>query len=174
MKLPGHLLWPFLLLFNRRTAFGIEHQNEILLVLCLGTAIAVWGYLYLNRAFTIMVEARELKKNGPYRWVRHPVYSGQIICALAVLVWRFSAANLMLVLFFVAIQYSRAVMEEKKLLKNFPEYVIYQKRTGMFLPGFFGDLVHERFKPGELIPALLFFTDERQERDIVIIPPHPL
>ena len=126
--------WPFLLLFTDRGAFGLRHQSELLVLMSLGTAIALWGYAYLNKAFTIMVEARVLKRGGPYRFVRHPVYSGQLLTALAVLCWRFSWLNFLLVLFFTAIQWYRAKMEEQKLANAFSEYAEYAKKTGMFLP----------------------------------------
>ena len=127
-------IWPFFLLFTGRGAFGLKYQNELLLVMSLGTAIALWGYAYLNRAFTIMVEARLLKRGGPYGWVRHPVYTGQLLTAFAVLAWRFSWLNVCLVVFFTAIQWWRAKLEERKLLSVFPDYEAYAKKTGMFIP----------------------------------------
>jgi len=127
-------IWPFLLLLEPRGAFGLRHQPELLLVMCAGTAVALWGYLYLNRAFTIMVEARVLKRGGPYRWVRHPVYAGQLVAAAAVVLWRWSPANLALGLAFAAIQVWRARLEERKLAAAFPEYVDYAGRTGMLVP----------------------------------------
>ena len=128
-------VWPFFLLFTPRGSFGLQFQTEILLVMCFGTAIALWGYIYLNRAFTIMVEARVLKKGGPYQFVRHPVYTGQLITAFAVMAWRFSYVNVGLVLLFTVIQWYRAKLEEHKLAATFSEYGEYAKGTGMFLPG---------------------------------------
>jgi len=53
---------------------------------CMGIALALWGLLYLRGNFSIMVEGRALVTQGPYRWVRHPIYLGEIITLLG-MVW---------------------------------------------------------------------------------------
>ena len=53
-------------------------QAGVALVIA-GNALDVWAYATLMRSFSIVAEARELKTGGPYRWVRHPVYLGQIV-----------------------------------------------------------------------------------------------
>jgi protein-S-isoprenylcysteine O-methyltransferase Ste14 len=64
---------------------------------------------------------------GPYRWVRHPVYLGEILTAVAVCAWRFSPANVLLFLAFAAAQGLRARAEEEKLARNFPEYAAWSR-----------------------------------------------
>lgn len=63
---------PLCLASSPRTDFGLAHQDVILVTLCFPTALMLWGYLALNRSFSIMAEARELKTGGPYRWVAIP------------------------------------------------------------------------------------------------------
>jgi protein-S-isoprenylcysteine O-methyltransferase Ste14 len=139
---PGEILlplaggvWPFLLLTSPRTEFGIRYQNEIMVVMVAGTAIALTAYLSLREAFAIIVEARTVKTCGLYRLVRHPVYTGQIITAAAVLVWRFSLENVFVFLGFVAVQWYRTVLEERKLKAAFPFYEEYASRRSRFFPG---------------------------------------
>ena len=127
-------IWPFLLLFTPRGPFGLVNQNTILTVMCLGTGFALLSYLFLNTSFTIMVEARELKDSGPYRYIRHPVYTGQIITAVAVVFWRFSWLNVLICLAFIGIQNYRASLEEKKLAAAFPEYNEYAVGKARFFP----------------------------------------
>lgn len=91
------------------------------------TALTIWGMWTLRRAFSITVEARELVSGGPYRFVRHPIYAGEMITACAVAAWRFSWLNFALVITFIAIQVTRSRWEERKLIQNFPDYV---KTTG--------------------------------------------
>jgi protein-S-isoprenylcysteine O-methyltransferase Ste14 len=86
------------------------------------TALTVWGVLTLRRAFSITVEARTLVTGGPYRWVRHPIYLGEILASAAVCAWRFSPVNLFILVAFAAIQVLRAKAEEEKLARNFPGY----------------------------------------------------
>lgn len=86
------------------------------------TALTVWGMWTLRRAFSITVEARELVAGGPYRWVRHPIYLGEIATAAAVTTWRFSWQNAAIFTLFAAIQLFRARLEEQKLTRYFPQY----------------------------------------------------
>lgn len=127
-------VWPFLLIQTSRGPFGIQYQNEILIVMCLGTGFALLSYLYLNSSFTIMVEARELKSSGPYRYVLHPVYSGQIVTAIAVTAWRFSWINVAICVAFILIQNYRASLEEAKLASAFPEYAGFAQGKKRFFP----------------------------------------
>ena len=117
------------------TWFGLAHQEALLALLVVPTALMVWGYLSLNRSFGLLAEARELKTGGPYRWVRHPVYAAQMLCGLVVMLWRFAPANLGLYLLFVTAQVLRAGAEEAALTAAFPEYQEYARRTWRFLPG---------------------------------------
>lgn len=86
------------------------------------TALTVWGIWTLRRSFSITVEVRTLVTNGPYRWLRHPIYTGEILTAGGVLAWRFSLRNLAIFIIFVIIQILRAKWEEEKLKEYFPEY----------------------------------------------------
>jgi protein-S-isoprenylcysteine O-methyltransferase Ste14 len=88
----------------------------------LATALTIWGMWTSRRAFSITVEARELVTSGPYRWIRHPIYAGEILTGAAVTVWRWSWLNAGLFVLFAAIQLARARWEEQKLARVFPEY----------------------------------------------------
>ena len=93
------------------------------------TALTIWGLWTLRCSFSITVEVRALITNGPYRWIRHPVYLGEILTALAVTIWRFSIPNLALFTLFVIIQLLRARWEEAKLSRVFAAYSIYAARV---------------------------------------------
>lgn len=126
---------PFGLVLAPRTAFGLEHQDVILITLCVPTALMVWAYLSLNRSFSIMAEAREVKTGGPYRFVRHPVYVSQLLCGLVVLAWRFHPASLAIWILFVWTQAKRARAEEQALVEAHPSYADYMERVPRGLPG---------------------------------------
>jgi protein-S-isoprenylcysteine O-methyltransferase Ste14 len=87
------------------------------------TALTLWGIWTLRRSFSITVEVRTLVTNGPYRWLRHPIYLGETLTAVGVLVWRFSLQSLAIFLTFVIIQILRARWEEDKLKKHFSNYL---------------------------------------------------
>jgi protein-S-isoprenylcysteine O-methyltransferase Ste14 len=77
----------------------------------------------------------ELITHGPYRWVRHPLYSvGTLLFiafALMAANWFIGLASLVV---FVMLMI-RLPKEEEKLIERFgDEYRAYMKRTGRFLP----------------------------------------
>jgi protein-S-isoprenylcysteine O-methyltransferase Ste14 len=91
----------------------------------LATAITVWGMWGLRGSFSITVEARAPVTRGPYRWLRHPIYAGELLTAAAVTTWRFSLVNLALFAAFAVIQLLRARWEEQKLARIFPAYAAW-------------------------------------------------
>jgi protein-S-isoprenylcysteine O-methyltransferase Ste14 len=99
-----------------------------------GGLINLIGLLTLRRAFTIMTEARALITHGPFRWVRHPLYTGHFILFLGALLLRLHGYTVALYLLFVASQVWRAAIEERKLIRAFPAYSGYRQKTGMFFP----------------------------------------
>ncbi len=96
------------------------------------TGLTVWGMWTLRRSFSITVEARQLVTSGPYRLVRHPIYSGEILAAATVAAIRFSGVNLAILLIFAALQLWRSRLEEGKLSSVFPQYRDFAERSRWF------------------------------------------
>lgn len=118
-------LLPFALLTSPPHAAVLANKPAVLSifwVMTAGTALTVWGMWTLRRAFSITVEARRVVSRGPYRFVRHPVYFGEIIAAAAVAALRFSPENMILLTAFVVVQLLRSKWEEKKLATAFTSY----------------------------------------------------
>ena len=125
-------LMPFALLFSTPARFVLSNRPlhlSIFWSMTLATVLTVWGMWTLRRSFSITVEARELVTGGPYRFIRHPVYTGEILAAAAVAVWRFSWVNAAILSLFIVLQLVRARMEEEKLVRNFPVYKEYAKKV---------------------------------------------
>src|SRR5260370_38982050 len=65
--------------------------NPLLLVICvmvtiLGLLFAVWARLALGANWSGMVTIKtnhQLIRRGPYRWIRHPIYTGMLTALLA-------------------------------------------------------------------------------------------
>ncbi len=98
-------------------------------LLFFGNSVSVWGLISLRHSFSIMAEVRELIVRGPYRFVRHPIYLGQILSTGGLLLLAPSYPSAALFLLFVVTQYARALFEERKLAAAIPEYRKYQART---------------------------------------------
>lgn len=100
-----------------------------------GTLFTIASLLALGRCFGVLPEVRGLVMRGPYRLVRHPVYLGEMISGLGVVVARPSLVTALLWVAFVLFQYWRTRFEEQALAEAFPrEYPRYQQSTGRLIP----------------------------------------
>ncbi|MEO6998493.1 MAG: isoprenylcysteine carboxylmethyltransferase family protein [Terracoccus sp.] len=103
----------------------------------LGLGFAIWARLHIGRNWgTPMTQKNdpELVTSGPYRLVRHPIYSGVLLAlvgtALA-LSWVWLTAAVLAGIYFV---YS-ATVEERYLTEQFPDaYPLYKRSTKMLVP----------------------------------------
>lgn len=99
------------------------------------------GSLGRNFAPTVQLhEQQVLVTSGPYRWVRHPMYTVLYLFALAPFLvsanWGIRLAWLAGVMAVLGLRVQR---EEAALLDKFgDDYRAYMRRTGRFLPGFSG------------------------------------
>jgi protein-S-isoprenylcysteine O-methyltransferase Ste14 len=106
------------------------------LVIVVGTLFTMWSLATLGRCFGLMPEARGLVTRGPYRWVRHPVYLGELTSALGMLIVKPHPVIVGLYLAFFALQYWRTLLEEEALAQVFPdEYPAYRAKVARLLPG---------------------------------------
>jgi len=106
-------------------------------LLLLGLSIAVWARVDLGRNWGMPMSQKdepELVTSGPYRYVRHPVYSGLLLALLGTAL----ASNLLWLLALAALGpyflYSARV-EERIMTAAFPQaYPRYRARTKMLIP----------------------------------------
>jgi protein-S-isoprenylcysteine O-methyltransferase Ste14 len=73
---------------------------------------------------------------GPYAYVRHPIYASYILAFLAMLVAMPTLVTLAVLVFNAGLFTHAALSDERSLGSGTfaAEYVLYRKRTGMFLP----------------------------------------
>jgi protein-S-isoprenylcysteine O-methyltransferase Ste14 len=135
----GSMIASFLTRMLNLGAFHNDLQYTGLGIAFGGIALREWAVLSLGRFFTVRVtvaSGQKLIKRGPYRWLRHPAYSGSILSLvgfpLAMGTW--AGGLLVLVLSLIGYLY-RARIEEKALLKVFgDEYRDYMQHTWRFFP----------------------------------------
>ncbi len=100
-----------------------------------GMAFAVYSLTWLGRSLSLMPEARKLVTGGPYAIVRHPLYLGEEIASIGVVIQFFSGWALLLMAMQFCCQLYRMYCEEKVLEKTFPDYAAYKARTYRLIPG---------------------------------------
>jgi protein-S-isoprenylcysteine O-methyltransferase Ste14/Flp pilus assembly pilin Flp len=110
-----------------------------LVIAGLGLALVAGAWMIvatatLGRCFSILPEARGLVTNGPYRFVRHPLYLGELGACAGLVVASPSGRNLLCALVFATAQAARMRMEERELTEQFPEYADYARRTRRLVP----------------------------------------
>jgi protein-S-isoprenylcysteine O-methyltransferase Ste14 len=108
-----------------------------LALFALGLAFAIWARIHIGRNWgTPMMEKTEpeLVTSGPYRLVRHPIYSGFLVAGIGTataLSWWWLTAVVLAGVYFL---YSARV-EERYLTDEFPAiYPTYKLSTKMLLP----------------------------------------
>ncbi len=105
-----------------------------------GLALAVWARVYLGRNWGMPMTEKadpELVTTGPYRRVRHPIYSGIMLAtigtAVAVSLYWLVAVVLLGVYFVFS-----AFVEERFMAGRFPDsYPQYKRSTRMLVPFIF-------------------------------------
>ncbi|HKT60635.1 MAG TPA: isoprenylcysteine carboxylmethyltransferase family protein [Gemmatimonadales bacterium] len=107
------------------------------LMLALGLGFAVWARRHLGRnwsAHVVVKEDHALIRTGPYRYVRHPIYTGILFAmlgmALAIGEWRALVGFVAMVLSFAI----KSQHEEGRMRETFPEYADYARRTAALIP----------------------------------------
>ena len=88
------------------------------LLLVPGLLLALWAMLALDRSFSIAPAKREIVTRGPYQYMRHPMYAGEILSLIGVLIASFSLWNVALFLLFLASVMWRIYIEENLLGKD--------------------------------------------------------
>ena len=111
-----------------------------LIVMWLGLAIRVWAVAALGRAFRTTVEVdpgQAIVSSGPYRWVRHPSYTGLLLIVAG---FGLAVGNGLALAVCVALPLAallrRIHVEEAELTRVLGEpYRVYQTRTKRLIPG---------------------------------------
>ena len=102
-----------------------------------GIALAVWARLHLGGNWGMPMTQRaepELVTSGPYRFVRHPIYTGLLTAMVGTALVN-SLIGLVVVALLVAYFYYAGTVEERNLAATFPDtYPEYKRRTKMLIP----------------------------------------
>lgn len=89
-------------------------------------------------ASLVLKENHELIVRGPYRYVRHPIYSGLLLMVLATVVYTGSVAWMIGFVGSICFVLAESRLEEQLMLRTFPnDYSAYRRRVKALIPYLF-------------------------------------
>ena len=119
---------------------GLQNRGNVLwLILCTaGAALGIWA-LCFNKIgnFSVYPEIKthaKLITNGPYQFIRHPMYSALIMMMIGIALYNLHVLNALGVLMVTFAVINKANEEERLLLIKFSAYKAYQSKTKRFIP----------------------------------------
>ena len=143
LRIRAALLVPVIVLVRVGAFRGHGYDSDLwrggigVAVFALGLAFAIWARVNIGRNWGTPMTTKddpELVTSGPYRFVRHPIYSGILVAGLGTgvgLSWYWLIPAGLAGIYFV---YS-ATVEERYLAEQFPnDYPAYKRSTKMLLP----------------------------------------
>jgi protein-S-isoprenylcysteine O-methyltransferase Ste14 len=103
-----------------------------------GLLFAIWARAYLggnwSGAVTVKV-GHQLIRTGPYRWVRHPIYTGLILALFGTAINRGQLRGFIAVVLLWIGFTLKSRIEERFMTATFgPEYDEYRRTTGGIVP----------------------------------------
>jgi len=105
-----------------------------------GLLFAVWARAYLGGNWSGSVTVKvghELVRSGPYRWVRHPIYSGMVLAMLGTALARGQVRGFVAFVLLYAGFLVKSRIEERFMANTFgPAYDDYRHTTGALVPRF--------------------------------------
>ena len=107
-------------------------------VAVVGFAFAIWARVHIGRNWSSSVVAKvqhELIRSGPYRWVRHPIYSGLLLAILGTVLVQDQVRGLVALALVYAGWKIKSRLEERMMVSTFGEqYTTYANSTGALFP----------------------------------------
>jgi len=128
----GYLPWAIPLLAQDGASASQGLLSALLIVI--GTALMVVSIFHLGRSFSIVPQARNLVRTGPYAIVRNPLYLAEALAIFGALLQYYSPLTLLLFLVHLVLQVRRIFYEENLLQHTFADYEGYAKSTFRLVP----------------------------------------
>ena len=138
----------YFLMFSQAPVFGTAHLHFVapqkalqiagVVLTYVGLPLTVWSRVRLGRYWSGVVALKQdhrLIQSGPYRVVRHPLYSGLILAVIGFSLCVTTWSSLLAILSFVVCFERRAYKEDALLAAEFgAEFEAYRQRTGRLIP----------------------------------------
>jgi protein-S-isoprenylcysteine O-methyltransferase Ste14 len=104
-----------------------------------GVCFAIWARVHLGKYWSGIITLKEghrLIRTGPYRFARHPIYTGMLSGFVGSILVSDKISSLVVVLILAGAYIRKMRMEEKLLTSQFgEEYLTYKREVKMIIPG---------------------------------------
>jgi protein-S-isoprenylcysteine O-methyltransferase Ste14 len=132
------LIIQFLCIFILGFTGKLLPENYILFsFLIVSLLLALWAMIIMKFNFNGTPEVlpgMTLKTSGPYRLIRHPMYTSLLILGAVWIINDFSLIRFAVFIILLIDLLVKMYYEEKFLLERFPEYPNYKKQTKRIIP----------------------------------------
>lgn len=115
----------------------IPSNIYLTILILISLILALWAMVimkfYFNAAPEVL-QGAELRTQGPYRLIRHPMYTSLLGLGGAWIIDDFTYFRLAIFIILLVNQIVKLNYEEKFLIEKFPEYKDYKKKTKKLFP----------------------------------------
>jgi len=104
-----------------------------------GGLIALWAIYAMKKRsrihiLPVLLPGSNLVTSGPYRWVRHPMYTSLLVIFIPFVIADFDPARLIALVLMTAVLIAKLTREEKQLREAFADYDLYARKTFRIIP----------------------------------------
>ena len=104
-----------------------------------GVFLLAWSAIAMRQTvFSVFPEHRQkasLVTTGPYRFVRHPMYTAVLLGCGGLVLTHYTWLRLAMFILLVVVLVIKLHFEEKLLAEKFDKYAAYSRKTSRLIPG---------------------------------------
>ena len=115
-----------------------ELNGPAVVLVAIGVGLGLWSIAVFGRGVTpspLPAASASMVTRGPYRWIRHPMYTAVLILSAGVVVGSRNMVALVLFVVLAGFFVLKARWEERRLVAVYPGYAAYAATAGRFVPG---------------------------------------
>jgi len=120
------------------TGWPLADCIPLLIVQIGGGMLGIWAIIIMGRKNTnvtpLVKQDAHLVTNGPYAFIRHPMYSAVLLTVWPLIIDQYSLLRLAASLILTIDLIMKMLYEENLLRKHFAGYEIYMSRTKRLIP----------------------------------------